>query len=1397
MRTWRWLLTTCVLLIGSSSSKKAFISLATNDYYAKGALVTLHSVGIHAGSAQLERVLLVPSSGRVSKVWRQRFEALGIQVLDVPDVVPSPALLEAMEAERSKLHRQGVLEVLQPMPYGGAFAKAWSSQSIGPYVLKAVSLGLSPLPRCAPAHRGGEDLNDAFNYGVVVLKPDRQIHAGLVKLLTEAGEEELLRYNTRILGAGEAWLAKSWKSSDVGLCDQTLVAGYLAEHLPAIHYFEDLPRSRATFMSTEFNLMVQKARLVHFANHWLNFQALIENREAAGRVDSPRCYKGAFHYWHDLYHHAMQLIESKSQAADPPLYHQPPRDLASGLATPEEVKEIFLNFQEIKENFSAATLMPRARRPPSEDSDEVLAEYDEAEAVRLKTPSPEYEEEQVAPGEYRDAKRKKKEKKKKKKHKEGSEERPRKKARKHQADASASQAMSMSLAYGAYGAYGYGGWIPGMPYPTMPSMLNAASMLNAPSMQSRVPSMQSAPSSKPSNIFRAPGSMLIPEAAPMIPTLHSVLTGEVQMLTPRGALLRLSDQSQVRYLDGLLRRRPEEPAKSVGAKCFVKVVRIEAGMVIVETKDVDQEEWLDVPMRLVGNTKRKTTGGTGDDMRKFLEAAQEDAELTAKMEEEFFARRHAEWIEAVRPTCRSRKEPQDETAEPADDLRAFLAEAQADAPRAAEIENEEEGEVQEAAGDLAAFLRAAKADEAEQADLSQLPARSFVPAVEFIAYSLENWDELLYRKMGDAGVSLVYPENLSITDKEGQAVDIEKGLRQKHFPIRVRYILTSDTYVKDLKPQERHGKDAIYVSGLEGLSKKQVFEVFKSKSLPLPLTVDRVSSSDSICVFADVQDAQTAMGAMEAHGHGVQVRLATMAEIRQKAFNRTAAGNIQDLEKLTGARLRVLPAANDEEDEQRLLVSGTPKAVDLAKKHLRKYIPTLPDEVTASGVPERRKTETAAEPPAEPSPGESLRGRRAQAAEVLEAAGRARNSLKEVARSRSSSTSSRTREDRQREEVEDSFDWVEDAVSFLGCCGAGRVSRVVVTPSNRRYISFELLAGGVLQVPEDAALPWLRAVEGSLGSRVSAPAEWTEGSSRPPSGAVWVVSELLPQGRRLAFRLVTPAELFPRFVEAGRLPAWPRLESVVYLVELSTTPETVGHIMPYRHDYRKSEKSYAKGDLLLLEGSRPGLQDVGIVRKVLYGAKGEKAAMIAAQKDPLNLSGTPRLALQRCGAAEKIKREQITALERMVLPLLASRLPTGATALGVGASLDGTFLRFFESPAAQGAAAAAAAVGALLGCLSEVFASFGFDDLSFIRSVPLQEVTTKEVQEKRKKARDKVLKAARKKAKEKKASSKSSSSSSSSSDEFLLAMAKRGDKALARVAQAEERAEKAAQAAIQ
>ena len=36
---------------------------------------------------------------------------------------------------------------------------------------------------------------------------------------------------------------------------------------------------------------------------------------------------------------------------------------------------------------------------------------------------------------------------------------------------------------------------------------------------------------------------------------------------------------------------------------------------------------------------------------------------------------------------------------------------------------------------------------------------------------------------------------------------------------------------------------------------------------------------------------------------------------------------------------------------------------------------------------------------------------------------------------------------------------------------------------------------------------------------------------------------------------------------------------------------------------------------------------------------------------PMAVEGTPRLAFQRCSAVELKKREEITALERMVLPL--------------------------------------------------------------------------------------------------------------------------------------------------
>lgn len=46
---------------------------------------------------------------------------------------------------------------------------------------------------------------------------------------------------------------------------------------------------------------------------------------------------------------------------------------------------------------------------------------------------------------------------------------------------------------------------------------------------------------------------------------------------------------------------------------------------------------------------------------------------------------------------------------------------------------------------------------------------------------------------------------------QGIAVDIERGLRQKHFPIRVRYILTSDTYA----PKTVESEDWVEGKGLD------------------------------------------------------------------------------------------------------------------------------------------------------------------------------------------------------------------------------------------------------------------------------------------------------------------------------------------------------------------------------------------------------------------------------------------------------------------------------------------------------------------------------------------------------------------------------------------------------
>lgn len=87
---------------------------------------------------------------------------------------------------------------------------------------------------------------------------------------------------------------------------------------------------------------------------------------------------------------------------------------------------------------------------------------------------------------------------------------------------------------------------------------------------------------------------------------------------------------------------------------------------------------------------------------------------------------------------------------------------------------------------------------------------------------------------------------------------------------------------------------------------------------------------------------------------------------------------------------------------------------------------------------------------------------------------------------------------------------------------------------------------------------------------------------------------------------------------------WTLAESRVYLVELSTTPAALGHVAPYRHDYRKAREAYKQGDVVILEGVRPGSQDVGVVRRVLLGVKADKVLACLSHGD-----GVPREAGDR------------------------------------------------------------------------------------------------------------------------------------------------------------------------
>eukprot|EP00747_Dinoflagellata_sp_TGD_P212744 gnl/TRDRNA2_/TRDRNA2_85792_c0_seq1.p1 gnl/TRDRNA2_/TRDRNA2_85792_c0~~gnl/TRDRNA2_/TRDRNA2_85792_c0_seq1.p1 ORF type:complete len:407 (+),score=67.74 gnl/TRDRNA2_/TRDRNA2_85792_c0_seq1:39-1259(+) len=352
------------LVAAESQRRFAFATIATNDYYAQGAFVTLHSISLHARRpkgkpADVDCVLMVAGSG-ISRAWRQRFLALGVRLVDVQEVRPSPAVEAALAADRKLLSSEGLLEVLQPVPYGGAFAKihAWDPVVFGGYekvvlldgdviAKRSVRALLEMTPLAA-----GRDLMDAFNYGVLVLRPDAEIYAALHGLLANASKREIDRYNTR-------------RTQEAGFCDQTLVTGYLATHHGPISFFEDLRKEsrkdpKDWVLSTEYNLVVSyrakercedkeerkrvdTARLVHFANNWLHFGVLANDREAPGRIDSPRCYRGAFRYWHDVYQHAMAVAEGTQEVPEDPVYERASRQ-AEDDVEPEKVQHVFQDF---------------------------------------------------------------------------------------------------------------------------------------------------------------------------------------------------------------------------------------------------------------------------------------------------------------------------------------------------------------------------------------------------------------------------------------------------------------------------------------------------------------------------------------------------------------------------------------------------------------------------------------------------------------------------------------------------------------------------------------------------------------------------------------------------------------------------------------------------------------------------------------------------------------------------------------------------------------------------------------------------------------------------------------------------------------------------------------------
>merc|ERR1712151_629430 len=64
--------------------------------------------------------------------------------------------------------------------------------------------------------------------------------------------------------------------------------------------------------------------------------------------------------------------------------------------------------------------------------------------------------------------------------------------------------------------------------------------------------------------------------------------------------------------------------------------------------------------------------------------------------------------------------------------------------------------------------------------------------VEFSAEDAKEWEAKLFTKMQEAGVDQVELDYLTVIDRNGRHINIQKGIDSASFPIRVKYEVPSE-----------------------------------------------------------------------------------------------------------------------------------------------------------------------------------------------------------------------------------------------------------------------------------------------------------------------------------------------------------------------------------------------------------------------------------------------------------------------------------------------------------------------------------------------------------------------------------------------------------------------------